>query len=63
MRKNGSKNVSQISIVHPSKGLYSLFSKKNQIRLTSWSVEGTPCWIKYGIYEHTPKGLYLASIF
>jgi hypothetical protein len=39
--KNGSKsqktyliNVSWISILHPSKGLYSLFSKKSQIRCT-----------------------------
>ncbi len=39
--KNSSKNqktylvhVSQISILHPSKGLYSSFSKKSQIRCT-----------------------------
>jgi hypothetical protein len=47
--KNGSKNqktyfvnVSYISILHPSEGLYSLFSKKSQIRCTLLPIQEYP---------------------
>ncbi len=51
--RNGSKNqktylvnVSQISILHPSKGLYSLFSKKSQIRCTLVHTSPLSCFLQ-----------------